>query len=107
MFVDQVRVYARSGNGGNGSHSFRREKFVPRGGPDGGDGGDGGDVVFVVDPRLNTLLDFRYQQHINAEHGEHGAKQKKPANAVKMPLFPYPLAPSLKTVKRVKFWPTY
>ncbi|MFT5367167.1 MAG: GTP-binding protein [Candidatus Latescibacterota bacterium] len=76
MFVDQVRIYARSGNGGNGSHSFRREKYVPRGGPDGGDGGDGGDVVFTVDPRLNTLLDYRYQQHISSGHGEHGAKRK-------------------------------
>ena len=77
MFVDQVKIHARSGDGGNGSHSFRREKFVPRGGPDGGDGGDGGDVVFVVDAGLNTLLDYRYQQHINGQRGENGAKQKK------------------------------
>jgi GTPase len=90
MFVDQVRVYAKSGNGGNGSHSFRREKYVPRGGPDGGDGGDGGDVVFTVDPRLNTLLDYRYQQHINADHGEHGAKQRKSGKRGDDALIPVP-----------------
>lgn len=90
MFVDQVRVYARSGAGGNGSHSFRREKFVPRGGPDGGDGGDGGDVVFVVDSRLNTLLDYRYQQHINADRGEHGLGQKKTGKRGEDAVIPVP-----------------
>ncbi len=77
MFVDLTRIYARSGNGGNGCKSFRREKHVPRGGPDGGDGGKGGDVVFIADPRLSTLLDYRYQQHLSAGHGEHGSGQKK------------------------------
>lgn len=77
MFVDQVKIYARAGDGGNGCRSFRREKFIPRGGPDGGDGGDGGDVIFTVNPRLNTLLDYRYQQHLGAGRGEHGSGQKK------------------------------
>ncbi len=77
MFVDLTRIYARSGNGGNGCKSFRREKHVPRGGPDGGDGGKGGDVVFFADSRLSTLLDYRYQQHLNAGHGEHGSGQKR------------------------------
>lgn len=90
MFVDQVKIYARSGNGGNGSHSFRREKYVPRGGPDGGDGGNGGDVVFVVDTRLNTLLDYRYQQHINAKHGEHGAKSRKTGRRGEDAVIPVP-----------------
>ncbi len=77
MFVDLARIYARSGDGGNGCKSFRREKYVPRGGPDGGDGGDGGDVVFVVDPRLNTLLDCRYRQHVRADRGAHGMGKKR------------------------------
>jgi GTPase len=72
MFVDQVKMYIQSGGGGNGCKSFRREKFVPNGGPDGGDGGRGGDVVCLVEPHLATLLDHRYQQHANAGRGEHG-----------------------------------
>lgn len=72
MFIDQVKIEVRSGKGGNGCKSFRREKFVPRGGPDGGDGGNGGDVVCVVDTRLNTLLDFRYHRQIVAGRGSHG-----------------------------------
>ncbi len=77
MFVDLARIYAQSGDGGNGCKSFRREKYVPRGGPDGGDGGDGGDVVFIVDPRLNTLLDCRYRQHVRADRGAHGMGKKR------------------------------
>jgi GTP-binding protein len=71
-FVDQVKIYVRAGDGGNGCVSFRREKYVPRGGPDGGDGGDGGDVVLQVDGRLGTLLDLRYHNHYRALRGEHG-----------------------------------
>ncbi len=77
MFIDLTRIYARSGSGGNGCKSFRREKHVPRGGPDGGDGGNGGDVVFISDPRLSTLLDYRYRQHLRAGQGEHGSGQKR------------------------------
>ena len=72
MFVDEVTIQARSGAGGNGCCSFRREKFVPRGGPDGGDGGDGGNVICQVDAHLSTLLDQRYQQHARAGRGGHG-----------------------------------
>jgi len=71
-FVDEVSIRVEAGNGGNGCMSFRREKYVPRGGPDGGDGGDGGDVVLVANPNLNTLVDFRYKRLYRAEHGRGG-----------------------------------
>lgn len=71
-FVDQVRILVKAGRGGNGACSFRREKFVPRGGPDGGDGGHGGNVVVTATTRLNTLLDLRYQKHYEAQNGEPG-----------------------------------
>ena len=72
MFVDEVRIRITAGRGGDGSCSFRREKFVPRGGPDGGDGGDGGNVVFEASSRMTTLLDLRYQKHYEAEVGRQG-----------------------------------
>src|SRR6476659_6606349 len=72
MFVDEVSITVKAGRGGNGICSFRREMFVPRGGPDGGDGGDGGDVVFSASHRLATLLDLRYQRHYEAEDGKAG-----------------------------------
>src|SRR5437667_7689984 len=71
-FIDEAEVHARAGDGGRGCVSFLREKYRPKGGPDGGDGGDGGDVVFVVDPGLTTLLDFKYQPLVRAGRGEHG-----------------------------------
>ncbi|MBL7222482.1 MAG: GTPase ObgE [Candidatus Brocadiae bacterium] len=72
MFIDEATVHVRAGSGGNGSSSFRREKFVPHGGPDGGDGGKGGDVVFIADPAVDTLLDLRYHRHIVAKSGRPG-----------------------------------
>ena len=72
-FLDEAKIYVRSGDGGNGCLSFRREKNVEFGGPDGGDGGRGGDVVAVCTEGLNTLIDFRYQQHFKADRGQHGA----------------------------------
>lgn len=72
-FLDQAKIYLRSGDGGNGVIAFRREKFMEFGGPDGGDGGSGGDVIFIAAENLNTLIDFRYTQHFRASKGGNGA----------------------------------
>jgi GTP-binding protein len=72
VFIDEVRIYVKAGNGGNGCLAFRREKFVPRGGPSGGDGGRGGDVFLVASPHQNTLLHFRFNPEHKAERGRHG-----------------------------------
>ncbi|MBQ8163071.1 MAG: GTPase ObgE [Clostridia bacterium] len=76
MFIDKVQIYAKAGNGGNGCVSFRREKYVAKGGPDGGDGGHGGNVVFTIDKGTNTLLAFRYKRKFVAENGGDGAGAK-------------------------------
>ncbi len=76
-FVDEVNITVKAGNGGNGCVSFRREKYIPKGGPDGGDGGDGGSVWLVADSELNTLVDFRYQRHYKAERGEDGMGRQR------------------------------
>ena len=76
-FLDSAKVFIKSGDGGNGCVSFRREKFIEFGGPDGGDGGRGGDVVAVADENLNTLIDYRYQQHFKAKRGTGGAGQNR------------------------------
>jgi GTP-binding protein len=72
QFIDEVKIFVSSGKGGNGCVAFRREKFIPRGGPSGGDGGKGGDVIFVCANDLNTLVDFRFQQHFEAQDGRNG-----------------------------------
>jgi len=76
-FLDQAKIYVKAGNGGSGSASFRREKFIEFGGPDGGDGGDGGSVIIESDRNLNTLIDFRYAQHFKAQHGKNGSKRNR------------------------------
>ena len=76
-FLDQTKIHLKAGNGGSGSASFRREKFIEFGGPDGGDGGHGGSIIFVAEENLNTLIDFRYQQHFKAEKGQDGRGKKQ------------------------------
>jgi GTP-binding protein len=76
QFIDYVKIHVRAGDGGNGCVSFRREKYVPRGGPDGGDGGRGGNVILRADDRYNTLLDLRYQRSYRAKNGQHGMGKK-------------------------------
>ena len=80
-FVDEAVVTVEAGAGGNGCLSFRREKYIPRGGPDGGDGGDGGDVVLFVNPSLNTLVDFRFRRRFRAERGRHGEGKDRTGRA--------------------------
>jgi len=76
-FLDQTKIYIKAGKGGSGSSSFRREKFIEFGGPDGGDGGQGGSIIFTADKNLNTLIDFRYKQNFEASNGQDGKGNKK------------------------------
>ena len=76
-FLDQVKIFIKAGDGGSGSPSFRREKFIEFGGPDGGDGGKGGSVILKAERNLNTLIDYRYQQHFKAKRGENGSGKNK------------------------------
>ena len=90
QFIDRTRVIVKAGDGGHGKSAFRREKFIPKGGPSGGDGGRGGDIIFVVDQNMNTLLDFRYHRKFKAENGENGDIKNQygknaPACYVKVP----------------------
>ena len=86
MFADRAKIYVRSGKGGDGHVSFRREKYVPSGGPDGGDGGHGGDVIFVVDEGLNTLIDFRHIRKYKAGDGKRAARKTAVARTEKTSL---------------------
>src|SRR5690625_344078 len=90
MFIDQAKIYVKSGDGGNGMVAFRREKYVPDGGPAGGDGGKGGDVVFVVDEGLHTLMDFRYNRHFKADKGENGMSKGMHGRAAEDLVIPVP-----------------
>jgi GTP-binding protein len=83
MFVDSARIFVEAGRGGSGCVSFRREKFVPKGGPDGGDGGNGGDVIFRADGQMRTLLDFQSHKHFRAQRGQHGMGANKQGRAGK------------------------
>ncbi len=91
MFVDEVRIFVKAGRGGDGACSFRREKFVPRGGPDGGDGGNGGNVVVAASRRLTTLLDLRYQQHYKAKPGGPGKGSNRHGRTAPDVIIPVPI----------------
>src|SRR5262252_638257 len=102
-FLDQAKIYLKSGAGGAGAVSFRREKFIEFGGPDGGDGGRGGDVIVEAAANLNTLIDFRYQQHFRAERGHHGMGKNRSGAAgkplvIKVPVGTQILAEDKETV---------
>ena len=90
MFIDQANIYVKAGDGGNGMVAFRREKYVPDGGPAGGDGGNGGDVVFVVDEGLHTLMDFRYNRHFKADKGQNGMSKGMHGRAAEDLFIPVP-----------------
>jgi GTP-binding protein len=90
-FLDQAKIYLRSGDGGNGVVAFRREKFLEFGGPDGGDGGRGGDVIFVAERNLNTLIDFRYTQHFRAPKGGNGAGSDRTGAGARDVVIPVPV----------------
>lgn len=91
MFVDQIIIDAKAGDGGNGCSSFRREKFVPRGGPDGGDGGKGGDIIFYVDPNVNNLVEFKFQPLLRSKHGQHGMGKQCYGKAAANTIFKVPV----------------
>ncbi len=91
LFVDEVRIFVKAGDGGSGACSFRREKYVPRGGPDGGDGGNGGSVVLVASHRLTTLLDLRYQQHYQAKSGAPGEGSNRHGKTAPDVVIPVPV----------------
>jgi GTP-binding protein len=91
MFVDEVKIFVKAGRGGDGACSFRREKYVPRGGPDGGDGGNGGNVVMVASRRLTTLLDLRYQQQYEAKDGGPGGGSRSHGKTAPDVIIPVPL----------------
>ncbi len=76
LFIDEAKIFVKAGDGGSGCVSFRREKHVPHGGPDGGDGGNGGSIIVAVNPHMRTLLDFQYLQHYKADRGQHGMGKK-------------------------------
>lgn len=98
-FVDQVKVYVKAGDGGRGCVSFRREKFIPRGGPNGGDGGRGGHIIFKATRNLNTLLDIKYQQQYRAKKGEHGMGKDMHGKNGKDLVIPVPLGTLIKDVE--------
>ncbi len=91
QFLDEAKIFLKSGDGGGGCVSFRREKFIEFGGPDGGDGGRGGDIIFKTVPNLNTLIDFRYKQHFKAETGQSGAGRQRTGRSGKSLILEVPI----------------
>lgn len=97
--IDTARVYVKGGDGGNGCVSFRREKFVPKGGPNGGDGGHGGSVIFVADSGHSTLLDFKYRQHLRAQRGAHGEGSERSGRGGEDLIVPAPTGTIVRDVE--------
>jgi len=96
VFIDQVKIYVKAGDGGDGCVSFRREKYVPRGGPDGGDGGKGGDVYLEASPQLSTLIDLRYQQHYMVKRAENGSGQNSTGRNSPDLIIPVPVGTTVR-----------
>jgi GTP-binding protein len=99
QFIDEVTIWVKGGDGGRGCVSFRRERFIPRGGPDGGDGGTGGDVILVAQEGLSTLLDLRYQQHYRAASGSHGRGKNQTGKGAEDLIIPVPVGTLVKDVE--------
>lgn len=95
MFIDRARIFLKAGDGGNGMSSFRREKYVPNGGPNGGDGGKGSDIILVADRNMNTLLDFRYKRQFKAKSGEPGQTSNKYGKAAETTYISVPMGTSV------------
>lgn len=103
-FIDEAKIYIKAGDGGRGCVSFRREKFVPRGGPNGGDGGNGGDVVMVARRNMSSLLDHRYQQHYRAKRGVHGRGKDQHGKNAEDLFIPVPLGTIVKNFETGAFY---
>jgi GTP-binding protein len=98
-FIDEAEIYVKAGDGGNGAISFRREKFIPKGGPDGGDGGKGGDVIFRATTSLNTLLDFKYKRKYIAENGRNGSGNNRSGRCGRDLIIPVPVGTIIKDLQ--------
>ncbi len=103
-FIDEAKIYIKAGDGGKGCVSFRREKFVPRGGPNGGDGGNGGDVIMIARRNMSSLLDHRYQQHYRAKRGVHGKGKDQHGKNAEDLLIPVPLGTIVKNFETGDFY---
>lgn len=98
-FIDESRIFVKAGNGGNGCCSFRREKFIPKGGPDGGDGGKGADVIILASPHVHTLLDQRYHPHYRSERGQHGKGKNCTGRSGNDLIIPVPVGTQVRDVE--------
>ncbi|MFA9407972.1 MAG: GTPase ObgE [Candidatus Dadabacteria bacterium] len=103
-FIDEAKIYVKAGDGGRGCVSFRREKYVPRGGPDGGDGGNGADVIMIARRNMTSLLDYRYQRHYKAKHGVHGKGKDQHGKNAEDLLIPVPLGTMIKDFESGAFY---